>query len=219
MPYRKIPLAQNEIYHIFSKSIAGFRIFNSDNDFQRFIETAVFYSKQDPPYKFSLFLKDEIEVRNNFYVSNNQNNLVKIIAYCFMPTHIHFIMQQAQEGGISEFINLVLKSYSKYFNVKYKRKGPLWEGRFKNVLVTSDEQLLHLTRYIHLNPVTAFLVDSPQDWKFSSYREYIGLVKEHEKISNFYNYLNIIPRSYREFVNERIDYQRNLAKIKELILE
>ena len=67
----------------------------------------------------------------------------------------------------------LLNSYTRYFNEKIKRKGPLWEGRFKKVLVNSDEQLLHLTRYVHLNPVSAGIVEKPEDWPCSSYREYI----------------------------------------------
>ena len=67
----------------------------------------------------------------------------------------------------------ILNSYSRYFNTKQKRKGPLWEGRFENVLIKTDEQLLHLTRYIHLNPVTAYLVDQAKDWQASSYNEYL----------------------------------------------
>lgn len=136
-----------------------------------------------------------------------------------MPTHIHLILQQLKNYGISRFMNLILKSYSKHFNIKHKRKGPLWEGRFKNVLVETNEQFLHLTRYIHLNPVTDYLVNKPEDWKFSSYREYIGLVDKDERICDFSDYLDMDIPSYQGFVNDRIVYQRELAQIKHLILE
>jgi putative transposase len=79
-----------------------------------------------------------------------------------MPTHIHLVLRQLKDGGISKFMSNILNSYSRYFNIKHNRKGPLWEGRFRKVLVGSDEQLLHLTRYVHLNPVTACLVDKPK---------------------------------------------------------
>jgi len=87
------------------------------------------------------------------------------------------------------------------------------------VLIETDEQLLHLTRYVHLNPVTDFLVNRPEDWKFSSYGEYIGLVEKDKRICEFDKYVNMNIASYAQFVNNRIDYQRELAKIKELILE
>jgi putative transposase len=136
-----------------------------------------------------------------------------------MPTHIHLILLQLKEQGISRFINLALKSYSKYFNTKYKRKGPLWEGRFKNVLVETNEQFLHLTRYLHLNPTTAFLDSKPEKWSFSSYREYLGLTKGDNKICNYSKYLDMDSSTYKEFVEDQIDYQRKLKTIKNLILE
>ncbi len=220
MPYRKIPLVETEIYHIFTKTIAGFKIFNSDHDFERIVKTISFYTAENPPCKFSLFLERKKKSKeNDFLQSTHSKKIVKILAYCIMPTHIHLILVQLKDNAISQFANLVLKSYSKYFNTKYKRKGPLWEGRFKNVLVDTDEQLLHLTRYVHLNPVSAFLVDKPEDWEFSSYREYMGLVNENKRICEFADYLNLDISSYRKFVEDRINYQRELEQIKHLILE
>jgi putative transposase len=147
----------------------------------------------------------------------DSEKIVKILAYCLMPTHIHLALQQMTDGGISNFIYRLLKGYSQYFNLKHARKGPLWEGRFVNILVKTDGQLLHLTRYIHLNPVTALLVDKPEEWKFSSYREYVSLLKEGErKICDFSHQLTINAEGYKKFVLDRIDYQRKLALIKHL---
>ncbi len=134
---------------------------------------------------------------------------MRILAYCLMPTHVHFIVEQIADNGISHYVNLILKSYSKYFNVKYKRKGPLWEGRFKNILVETDEQFLHLTRYIHFNPVSISLVNAPQDWKFSSYGEYINEnTAGRQKICDYSKYLDMDVATYKKFVEDRIDYQR-----------
>ena len=154
-----------------------------------------------------------------FSISSQAEKVVQIVAYCIMPTHLHLILKQLKEDGIANFMRKVLNSYSHYFNIKHKRKGPLWEARFKNVLVRTDEQLLHLTRYIHLNPVTAYLVDKPEDWLFSSYKEYVSNVVDEERICKYNNILDIEPDSYKKFVEDRILYQRDLAKIKELILE
>lgn len=150
---------------------------------------------------------------------NIRDKLVDIIAYCIMPTHFHLILKQLKDKGISTFISLISNSYTRYFNIKHKRKGPLWEKEFQNVLVSTDEQLLHLTRYVHLNPVTAFLVDKPQDWPFSSYKEFLGEVKEDDKICSFENILDITPKEYKTFVDDRISYQRELGKIRHLLLE
>ncbi len=159
--------------------------------------------------------KNKEEFYQKHYVA--KENLLEIIAYCCMPTHIHLILKQLKKGGISVFMSNVLNSYTRYFNNKTKRRGPLWESRFKNVEVTSDEQLLHLTRYVHLNPVTANLIEVPQAWNFSSYEEFLGEIKE--GICNYSKFLDIDPDEYREFVNSQIDYQQELAKIKELCLE
>ena len=224
MPYRRVPLATTEIYHVFTKSIAGFKIFNSDRAFQRMKEAMVFYSAENTPCKLSLFLeRDKTKTYSKTYSNAGMEmgikRIVRIVAYCFMPTHIHLLLQQLKDNGISRYINLILKSYAKYFNIKHNRKGPLWEGRFKNVLVDADEQLLHLTRYVHLNPVTAGIVDKPEEWLYSSYREYIDMVNEKESICEYRDILDITPGSYKKFVEDRISYQRELEKIKHVILE
>jgi len=114
----------------------------------------------------------------------------------------------------------VLNSYSRYFNTKHKRGSPLWKGKFKNVLVETDEQLLHLTRYIHLNPTSAGLVKKPEEWPYSSYLEYLGKIKKMDRICSYEDLMDISPSSsYKNFVESRISYQRELEKIKHLILE
>ncbi len=218
MPYRKNMLVANEVYHVFTKSIAGYKIFNSENDFLRMIETMQFYSIDNPPCRFSWYAEkgDKAAIPD---LLQDGNKLIDIAAYCLMPTHVHLVLVPLKENGVSKFMNVVLKSYSKYFNVKHRRKGPLWEGRFKNVLVESDEQLLHLTRYVHLNPVSACIVDNPMDWRFSSYREYVGSYEESKRLCRYRNYLEFEEAVYRKFVEEYIEEQRLLEKIKHIILE
>ena len=178
-----------------------------------------YYKVENPPFKFSLY--SEIKNKEYFYQKHfySEDNLVEIIAYCLMPTHIHLILRQLKKDGISIFMSKVLNSYTRYFNLKNKRKGPLWESRFKNIEVVNDEQLIHLTRYIHLNPVTANLVEDPQDWRFSSYKEYLGEKQLEDNICNYSKLLDIFPQDYKKFVSSRKEYQRELAGLKELFLE
>ncbi|MBN1622087.1 MAG: transposase [Endomicrobiales bacterium] len=218
MPYRKVPIITNEIYHVFNKSIAGFKIFNNAADFSRIIQLLQYYQNEKPPISFVKFNRSVKFRKKDSYQTAllpKENKLVDILAYCIMKTHIHLTLKQLRENGISKFIKHVLEGYTKYFNIKYNRKGPLWEGRFKNVLVGTDEQLIHLTRYIHLNPVTYHFVDKPDKWEYSSFNEYL----HGEKICKFKNILDIEPSKYKEFVNDRISYQRELAKIKKLLYE
>ncbi|MFQ5687988.1 MAG: transposase [Candidatus Scalindua sp.] len=219
MMTRRLPLLEGNIYHVYTKSIAGFVIFRNDSDYERLRGLLRYYKIEKPSLKFSAFA--EKEDKRQFLLDDNsgKEELVGIIAYCCMPTHIHLILKQVKKGGISIFMNNVLNSYTRYFNIKMNRRGPLWESRFKSVMVTTDEQLLHLTRYIHLNPTTANLVDKPHDWDFSSYREFLDEVQEEEKVCNYSKSLNIDTEEYKEFVSSRIDIQQELARIKELCLD
>jgi len=209
----KTPLVTGEIYHVYNKSIAEFVIFNNDTEFSRIKDTVKYYQIEKQPVKFSQIGT----CINNTEQKSIDKKLVEIICYCFMPTHIHLVLKQLMENGISNFMRYILNSYSHYFNIKHNRKGPLWEGNFKKVLVENDEQLLHLTRYIHLNPATAYLVNDPIDWRWSSYEEYISDKKD--RICKFDDILDIKPDEYKKFVEDRIFYQRELAKIKGLLLD
>lgn len=220
---RKDPLVIGEIYHIFTKSIADFQIFNENSDFFR-MQQLVKYYRIDNDAKFSDFINFKIVQKEGFnnvleVISKDKNKLVQIIAYCIMPTHFHLILKQLTEDGIAKYMKDILNSYTRYFNIKHKRKGPLWESRFKSVLVDSDEQLLHLIRYIHLNPVTAKLIDRPEKWDFSSYKEYLLKDNDYASVCQFDDILDIKPSWYCKFVNDRISYQRELAKIKNLIID
>jgi len=208
-----------EVYHLFNKSIADFRIFNNDVEFKRIIGTIRYYQIEKPQIKFSRFTKlfEETQKAAKSELSfPGGQKLVDVVAYCIMPTHFHLAVQELKDKGIVTFMRNVLNSYTRYFNIKHNRKGPLWEGRFKKTTVESDEQLLHLTRYIHLNAVTAYLVDSPEDWYFSSYREYLSLDGKKPPICEYGDILDIRPDSYREFVEGGISYQRDMAKAKRL---
>lgn len=215
---RKDPLKNGYLSHICTKSISGYITFRSEEDYSRMKKMLTYYRHDAPPFKFSLY--EKLLERGDPGVVQalaNKDLLVDIIAYCIMPTHIHLILCQLKENGISMYLKNILDSYTRYFNVKYNRKGPLWEGRFKSILVVSDEQLLHLTRYIHLNPTSDNLVDRPQEWKYSSYNEFLNNTSD--ILCSFSKYLEITPEVYRKFVEERKDYQRKLAMIRHLLLE
>jgi len=202
-----------EVYHICNKSIAGFRIFNNDEDYNRMLKLMTFYNSQNTPCSFSVYesLKKCVLV--------DSKKIVNLVAYCLMPTHVHFIIRQDTDYGIEGFVTKISQGYSQYFNARHKRKGPLWEGRFKNILVKDNNQLVHLTRYVHLNPVTAFLVNDPDNWIYSSYKEYIKDNPIQKRLCDFDNLMTMDEVLYKKFVLDQIDYQRQLASIKDLILE
>lgn len=220
MNIRKDPLVNEQYYHIINRSIAQYIIFNDAQDYLRIIELIDLCRFTEFTYKYSDFLELTDQFRTQFVdrLKTKSPKLVDIIAYCIMPTHIHLILKQNEEGGISKYMAKVLNSYTRYFNSRHHRKGPLWEGRFKNILIENDEQMLHLTRYIHLNPTSAGLVKKLEDWEFSSYHEYVNNSKNNT-ICDYKTIINTNPKQYKKFVHDRIDYQKKLSQIKKLLLD
>lgn len=224
MPGRTIPLVTDEIYHVINRGISYQPIFNNKRDYSRAIETMLYYQNQTPPIKYSRFLRLSKTERKEIIESliKQKKFLVEIISYCLMPNHFHLILKQITDNGISKFISNFCNSYIRYFNTKNKRKGPLLEGKFKAKRVETEEQLLHLDRYIHLNPYSSHLIKNFKDlenYSFSSFPEYLGKVKTNfcSKELILSHFKNVA--SYQKFIFDQADYQRELQQIKHLILE
>src|SRR3989344_5696808 len=214
---RKVPLITGETYHLYTRSIAGFEIFSTAESYQRLILALNYYNGAQIQQRMSDYIKLTPKAKEKFDNTVKNDPIVQIIAYCLMPTHIHLVVKQIKDRGISLFMSNVLNSYTRYFNTTHKRRGPLWESKFKNVLVKTDEQLLHLTRYLHLNPSSAGLISNPEEWRYSSYDEYLGLSPK-ISICNWGGTLDIIPIEYQKFVSGRVTYQRALSRIKHLLI-
>lgn len=212
-------IASGNCYHIFNRSIAKYIIFNDEEDFLRFLEILKLYRFIDFNYKYSDFIALEHGHQRRIIEDLKKTSpvLVNIVSYCLMPTHFHLILKQITDNGISNYMSKVANCYSKYFNAKHGRRGPLWERRFSDVLIKDDNQLLHATRYLHLNPTSAGLVKRPEDWAYSSYNEFI--LKTENKICDFDELLDIKPKNYQKFVEDQIGYQKELSKIKSLLLD
>lgn len=225
MPGRKFPLVTNQIYHVFNRGVAHQPTFIDKRDYLRAIDSMAYYQSARPSLKYAKFLKLAIEDRKKIWeqFKNSDDKLVKIICYCFMPNHFHFLLKQLIDGGISKFLSNFTNSYTRYFNTKNEREGPLFTGKFKSVRIETDEQLLHTSRYIHLNPYTSHVVgkiENLETYPYSSFPEYLkessftGLCNRDIIISNFSK-----KNSYKNFVFDNSDYQRRLDEIKHLILE
>jgi len=214
---RKQPLNTGDSYHVFTKSIAGFKVFRTKRDYKRMVELFQFYRIKKLPTRFSTYIK--LKDKEQFFKKyiEEREHIVAINAYCLMPTHIHLILSQLDENGISVFMKNILDSYTRYFNIRTKRKGPLWQSRFRNVMVENDEQMLHLTRYLHFNPTSGRLVERPEEWPYSSYVEFIGSAKD--KICNKDRLQDILPAKYRVFVEARVEYQKEISILKDICLE
>ncbi len=214
MPGRLTPLVNGEFYHLFNRGIDKRHIFLQQRDFKRFKQTFIYYQLIGNKIKFSNFAKSEL----NLILPSQENKLIDIICYCLMPNHFHFLVRQLKDNGISIFISQLCNSYTKYFNTKYKRVGPILEGSFKAVRVESNDQLIHLSRYIHLNPVVSGLVGKLGEYPWSSYEEYMqnnsNLCLAGE-ILNFFS----SKEKYRQFLEDQIEYGISLEMIKHQLIE
>ncbi|MFZ5366006.1 MAG: transposase [Patescibacteria group bacterium] len=222
MPYRKTIFATNEIYHVVNRSIAQIPVFKETRDYQRALEIIDFYRYIKPPLSFSHYKRLPKEDKENFLKNLRKHKiLTEISTFCLMPNHCHFLLKQNVENGISTFMRNFQNSYARYFNTKYKRAGGLFQSMFKAVRIETDEQFLHVSRYIHLNPVSAYLIenDGLENYQWSSFSDYINQ-NRHEfvdpkDILSFFKTKN----SYKEFVLNQAEYQKELQKIKHLTLE
>jgi len=223
MPVRKTPLITNQYYHIYNRSINKIPVFNNRRDCQRFIDLIDYYQFLNRPSSFSVFKKKNMEARAGILAKLYRENqkLVIINCYCVMPNHFHFLLQQKVDKGVITFIANLQNSYAKYFNIKSQRSGFLFQGRFQAVLIEDNNQLLHLSRYIHLNPFSSSVVEKKDDlinYPWSSLGGYLSNRSTfYEKELILSQYQN--TKEYLHFVLDRADYQKRLNEIKHLLLE
>lgn len=225
MPRRVYVLATGEYYHVFNRTIDKRPIFLGTRECKRAINVMRYYSFDRPPVKFSKFITLSKEMRASIMNALIKGKtLVDFTAYCLMPNHFHILLKQKLDNGISKFMANFQNSYVHYFNTKSERKGPIWQGQFKAVRIEDDTQLLHVSRYIHLNPYTSFLVGDVeilQRYPWSSLPEYLGINLSSMDIcdksiilANFKE-----QKEYQQFVLDQADYQRKLGEIKHLVVE
>ncbi|MBR0365189.1 MAG: transposase [Clostridia bacterium] len=175
MPRQARRKSKNGIYHIMLRGINKQVIFEDDEDYKRFLETV---KKYKTICGYSVY------------------------AYCLMNNHIHLLIKVGHED-----LDLILKriagSYVYWYNWKYARTGHLFQDRFKSEPVDSDDYLLTVLRYIHQNPVKAHLCDKLEDYKYSSYRDYI--YSSYDLIDKDFIYSVLGSTDFIKFNNEAND--------------
>ena len=133
---------------------------------------------------------------------------VTLYAFTLMGNHYHLVVETPR-ANLSAFVHAVNSAYTTYFNIKRKRSGHLLQGRYKSIVIEKDAYLLELSRYIHLNPVRAGIVQKPEDYALSSYRAYI-LPKEETIVSRELVWAMIsgnrkeAPERYKDFVESAL---------------
>ena len=225
----------NEIYHIYNRGVEKRNVFISDKDYFRFIHNLFEFNDKAPAcnifYKLPFLNSYEVGLRKN----PTRKCVVEILAFCLMPNHFHLMVRQKHSNGITEFMRKLGTGYTNYFNLKYKRVGSLFQGKFRAIHLNRQAYFLYLPFYIHLNPLDLIIsnwrekeikeieVDKAvkflDKYRWSSYLDYISdknfpLVTSRRFLLNFFNG----PKNYRR---ETINWLRrsNLAELENIFLD
>lgn len=151
---RKTQFVDNHFYHVFNRGVDRRVIFQDTADYRRFYFSMYLFNDLNfcsPGKSIFKMLRGEDAQRHLLELAKDRVELVRIISFCLLPNHFHFLLQQVQEDGISKFMHRLGMGYANFFNKRYERSGRLFQGNFQAVLVERDAQFIHLPRYIHLN--------------------------------------------------------------------
>ena len=133
-----------------------------------------------------------------------------------MPNHFHLLIHQKTPDAIIKLMKQITNAYTFYFNQRYKRVGGLFQGRYKAVRVKTDEQLVQVSRYIDLNPVSAGIAKKPESYQWSNFKNLdSSKLCATKYIFDYFPDLN----KYREFVKDNIDYKNSTKELEGLTLE
>jgi putative transposase len=232
----------NDIYHVLNRGIEKRKIFIDAQDYFRFIHDLFeFNDVENTDISSYIFRRQYSDVRRR----NIQNNkigkierkprklLVKINAFCLMPNHYHLLLTPAAENGVALFMKKINGGYVKYFNNKYKRKGTLFEGKYKRILVKDESHFIHLPYYIHLNPLDLAAPEWRErkiknykkamkfleTYRWSSYLDYIGKknfpsVTQRQFLMDFFG-------GCKKYKEDAINYLKeiDLENVKDIYLE
>ncbi len=175
MPRGNRDIHENLIYHVLNRGNGKQKIFHKRYDYDVFIEL-MRQAKEEYP--------------------------VKIYAYCLMPNHFHIVIMPLKAKALSNFMQWLMTTHVRRHHKRYDSSGHIWQGRFKSFIVSDDEYLLTLLRYVETNPVRAKLVKLIEDWNWSSYRER----KMGNNSKNLIDQIPIeLPKDWDNFIAEPIE--------------
>lgn len=182
-------------YHVYFRGINKQSIFQDEDD------RVVFFSI------LKRYLGNKKDYRDDLGRYESYYDRLELLAYCLMTNHVHMLLYQVTAGSMGHFMRSVLNSYTRHYNTKYNRRGPLMESRYKASLIQTDSYLLHISRYIHMNPRLW------QTHPYSSLYSYLGAsgaswLRPGRIIELFEG------SSYMEFMKDYEDSKKMLEEIK-----
>lgn len=236
MPNRREQLITGEVYHVVTRRIENNFLFKDTKDYYRGI-FSIYEFNTSYPVEIAERRKARKAVKGDPLSHGDQRNkLVEILAFCLMPNHIHLLLKQLIEGGITTFMNKFGAGYPAYFKRKYdiKNKGYFFQGRFVSVHVKTDEQLKTVFAYIHANPISliepkwkelgiknsAKAIKFLENYRWSSYPDYIG--KDNFPSVAKKNFLSEImggQQGCEKFLENWIEYKSESREFNDLALE
>jgi len=186
---RRPQLVNDEIYHIVLRGTSDSLIFLNKDDYYRGVFSLFeFNDEQMVSIRARRRTRLNAKKLGNKEFSATRKILVEMFTFCFMPNHIHLLLRQIKDNGITNFMRKFGTGYALYFNKKHKRQGHLFQGKFKAVHIKNDSQLIAIFNYIHSNPVSLVepnwkgkgarfpkkAIKFLNKYKWSSYQDYIG---------------------------------------------
>lgn len=186
----------NHFYHIYNRGWNLNEIFLDDSDFEYFESLLQRHVSIDPV----------IDSRGREYA--HMREVIELNAYCLTPNHFHMLVYIREDTAATKLMASIMTAYTMYFNRKYKRRGPLCENRFKAVIILQDEQLMHITRYIHLNK------SDYKTWSWSSYHDYLAIRPREWIVPQPILELFSGRSQYEEFIDDYAELQRERDSIK-----
>ncbi len=221
MSYRPERFSPGHVYHVYNRGVNKQDIFADDRDRQRLLTLLPYCLTAETATSYSLFKRSRQQSKQKRRLKPAAGKgLVDLLCYCFMDNHFHLLLKENMEQGLSKYMQKLLNSYARYFNTRHQRSGPFFSGRFRSTLVNSDEHFLHVSRYVHLNPFAARLVDNPFNYQWSSVREYTSASTKQETVCHTSLIKSMMtPKQYRDFTTDYAGYSRDLEDIKHLLLE
>lgn len=216
---------QQTYYHIYNRGVEKREIFLDEQDFAVWKSYISTYLLPKDTNELSLIISSETATTKEkdkalkLLRMNNFSNTITLHAYCFMPNHFHLLVHQKEQENIDQFMNSLGTRYAMYFNKKYRRVGPLFQGVYKAVRVTRDEQLLYLTKYIHRNP-SHDSARNLRSYPYSSYRSYLGVVQEKwVDTITIPSVAGMNKSRYQAFIEEQKEDERTNEILKETVVD
>lgn len=205
-------MSVGSFYHVYNRGVAKGDIFVDERDYEHFLTTLSFYlDDENTRLAVALRNKDTVPLKDQ----PAKNPLAVSHCYCLMPNHFHLLLEEVAVGGISRLLRRALISYTRYFNTRHHRVGPLFQGNFRFVQLAKDEQFLHVTRYIHLNPYVARMISDPEAYQWSSYRHYMSTTITRLCNPTLALQLAGSPEDYQKFLTDFAGYARDISLIKD----